>query len=170
MKDAQWVRNGAGFHHSDQHGFGLMDALRLTLTAAHWPLLPPMVNYTTAKQVPNAPIPRNGSPLIRAIYGTLQIKTCSSGCFANYIEQLLHTWTHAFSLLCALKKIGEPGDEARTLAWNRINIIHIYCGYLSSKHLLVTLSLSLIPRLHPAFKCWTSTLKNRNLPLFSVQH
>ncbi len=37
------MANGAGFHHSDQHGFGLMDSYRLTLTAAVWPLLPAMV-------------------------------------------------------------------------------------------------------------------------------
>ena len=40
---AEWVANAAGFHHSDQHGFGLMDAYRLTVTAAVWALLPVMV-------------------------------------------------------------------------------------------------------------------------------
>lgn len=33
VKGAQWVRNTAGFEHSDQHGFGLMDAYRLTRAA-----------------------------------------------------------------------------------------------------------------------------------------
>ena len=30
---AQWVRNTAGFQHSDQHGFGLMDAYRMARAA-----------------------------------------------------------------------------------------------------------------------------------------
>ena len=30
---AQWVRNTAGFQHSDQHGFGLMDAYRMSRAA-----------------------------------------------------------------------------------------------------------------------------------------
>ena len=31
---AQWVENAAGFHHSNQHGFGLLDAYRMTRVAA----------------------------------------------------------------------------------------------------------------------------------------
>ncbi len=31
---AEWVTNAAGFSHSEQHGFGLLDAYRLTRTAA----------------------------------------------------------------------------------------------------------------------------------------
>ncbi len=34
VKGAEWVKNAAGFHHSDQHGFGLLDAYRLTRAAA----------------------------------------------------------------------------------------------------------------------------------------
>ena len=33
-QQAQWARNGAGFHHSNQHGFGLLDAYRMTTAAA----------------------------------------------------------------------------------------------------------------------------------------
>ncbi len=56
------MANGAGFHHSDQHGFGLMDSYRLTLTAAVWPLLPAMVVISGA-----VAIPTNGQPLIQTI-------------------------------------------------------------------------------------------------------
>ena len=62
VSGAHWVANGAGFHHSDQHGFGLMDSYRLTLTAAVWPLLPAMVVISGA-----VAIPTNGQPLIQTI-------------------------------------------------------------------------------------------------------
>ena len=68
VKEAKWVLNGAGFHHSDQHGFGLMNASRLTLAAAHWPLLPPMLNYSTPKQITHSIIPSDGSFLIHTVY------------------------------------------------------------------------------------------------------
>ena len=73
MEKAHWVLNGAGFHHSDQHGFGLMNALRLTLTAAHWPLLPPMANHTTQRQLGDASIPSDGSSLVKVVYGELHV-------------------------------------------------------------------------------------------------
>ena len=63
---AQWAENGAGFHHSNQHGFGLLDAYRMTRVAgvtkhpftstSHphtltpsqlWPLVPPSVHWTS---------------------------------------------------------------------------------------------------------------------------
>ena len=31
--DAQWVENRAGFNHSHLHGFGVLDAYRLTMAA-----------------------------------------------------------------------------------------------------------------------------------------
>ncbi len=43
---AVWITNSAGLTHSDQHGFGLMDAYRLVTSAAMWPLLPAMVMAT----------------------------------------------------------------------------------------------------------------------------
>ena len=33
VNGAEWVKNAAGFNHSDQHGFGLLDAFRMTRTA-----------------------------------------------------------------------------------------------------------------------------------------
>ena len=75
VQDAQWCLNGAGFHHSDQHGFGLMDAGRLTLAAAHWPRLPPMTNHSTARQISHSAIPSEGSPLLKAVYGEFTVIT-----------------------------------------------------------------------------------------------
>ena len=76
VKEAKWVQNGAGFNHSDQHGFGLMNASRLTLTAAHWPLLPPMLNYSTTRLSAHSTIPGDGSSLISTIYGEQNV--CNS--------------------------------------------------------------------------------------------
>lgn len=69
VEEARWFLNGAGFHHSDQHGFGLMNASRLTLASAHWPLLPPMLNYSTRKQSVYVDIPDDGVPLTQRVYG-----------------------------------------------------------------------------------------------------
>ena len=66
---ATWVRNGAGFHHSDQHGFGLMDAYRLTMSAAVWPLLPAMVECVVKGRKGAESLPSSGQPLIRSIEG-----------------------------------------------------------------------------------------------------
>ena len=61
--------NGAGFHHSDQHGFGLMDAWWLSLAAARWPLLPPMTNHSTRRQISRVIIPSDGTALLKVVYG-----------------------------------------------------------------------------------------------------
>lgn len=63
VEGAEWVENGAGFHHSDQHGFGLMDAYRMTSVAGIWPLLPKLLKVHVAKgfHVPVS-IPSDGFP------------------------------------------------------------------------------------------------------------
>ena len=33
LEGVQWVRNAAGFQHSDEYGFGLMDAYRMSRAA-----------------------------------------------------------------------------------------------------------------------------------------
>ena len=33
IQDVEWTNNGGGFRHSHQHGFGVMDAYRLTMAA-----------------------------------------------------------------------------------------------------------------------------------------
>lgn len=71
---ATWVRNGAAFHHSDQHGFGLMDAYRLTMTAAVWPLLPEMVECMVKGGEGVESLPPYGRPLIRTVEGECYIK------------------------------------------------------------------------------------------------
>ena len=65
---AEWVANAAGFHHSDQHGFGLMDAYRLTVTAAVWALLPVMV-VTHVEGGGAAEMPPLGRSLILSVIG-----------------------------------------------------------------------------------------------------
>lgn len=64
VSGAEWVENGAGFHHSDQHGFGLMDAYRLTTVARAWPLLPDM-RRLQVKGGSGAEIPGLGSSLLQ---------------------------------------------------------------------------------------------------------
>lgn len=68
---AEWVENGAGFHHSDQHGFGLMDAYRLTTVARAWPLLPSMERWEVKKGSGRSheTIPVKGSSLVMTILG-----------------------------------------------------------------------------------------------------
>ncbi|KAM9318411.1 proprotein convertase subtilisin/kexin type 7 isoform 2-T3 [Pholidichthys leucotaenia] len=45
---ADWRKNGAGFHHSHQHGFGLLNAWRLVNAAKVWESVPFLVSYQTA--------------------------------------------------------------------------------------------------------------------------
>uniref|UniRef100_A0A3P8ZRH8 P/Homo B domain-containing protein n=1 Tax=Esox lucius TaxID=8010 RepID=A0A3P8ZRH8_ESOLU len=40
-----WSVNGAGFHHSHQHGFGLLNAWRLVNAAKVWEMVPFLVSY-----------------------------------------------------------------------------------------------------------------------------
>ncbi|XP_071392000.1 proprotein convertase subtilisin/kexin type 7 isoform X2 [Centroberyx affinis] len=42
---ADWRKNGAGFHHSHQHGFGLLNAWRLVNAAKVWESVPFLVSY-----------------------------------------------------------------------------------------------------------------------------
>ena len=69
VSGAEWVENGAGFHHSDQHGFGLMDAYRLTTVARAWPLLPEMVSVVIAKSGRGKSIPPNRTSLLITLFG-----------------------------------------------------------------------------------------------------
>lgn len=71
VQGAEWVENGAGFHHSDQHGFGLMDAYRLTTVARAWPLLPVMRTWVAAGSGRSKEIPTNNSLLV-TILGNLK--------------------------------------------------------------------------------------------------
>ncbi|MED6243992.1 Proprotein convertase subtilisin/kexin type 7 [Ataeniobius toweri] len=45
---ADWGVNGAGFHHSHQHGFGLLNAWRLVNAAKVWELVPFLVSYQSS--------------------------------------------------------------------------------------------------------------------------
>ena len=74
VSGAEWVENGAGFHHSDQHGFGLMDAYRMTAVARSWPLLPPMVKHHVTGSGRGRSIPANESLLV-AIIGKIHVET-----------------------------------------------------------------------------------------------
>ncbi|XP_034023785.1 proprotein convertase subtilisin/kexin type 7 [Thalassophryne amazonica] len=53
---ADWRLNGAGFHHSHQHGFGLLNAWRLVNAAKVWESVPFLVSYQTAKVKEETPI------------------------------------------------------------------------------------------------------------------
>lgn len=44
---ADWKFNGAGFHHSHKHGFGLLNAWRLVNAAKVWESVPFLVSYQT---------------------------------------------------------------------------------------------------------------------------
>ncbi|KAM7413550.1 hypothetical protein PAMA_020767 [Pampus argenteus] len=65
---ADWRVNGAGFHHSHQHGFGLLNAWRLVNAAKVWESVPFLVSYQSSVTEEDTPI------LI-------------------YPKEMVHTWT-----------------------------------------------------------------------------
>ncbi|KAJ8256544.1 hypothetical protein COCON_G00186960 [Conger conger] len=54
---ADWKTNGAGFHHSHQHGFGLLNAWRLVNAAKVWESVPFLVSYQSPVLSEEEPIP-----------------------------------------------------------------------------------------------------------------
>ncbi|KAG0724673.1 Proprotein convertase subtilisin/kexin type 7 [Chionoecetes opilio] len=52
-----WSTNGAGLHHSHQHGFGLMDAAAMVSSAAVWESVPFSTSYSTRPMVEDVDIP-----------------------------------------------------------------------------------------------------------------
>ncbi|KAJ8369050.1 hypothetical protein SKAU_G00090780 [Synaphobranchus kaupii] len=54
---ADWNTNGAGFHHSHQHGFGLLNAWRLVNAAKVWESVPFLVSYQSPVLSEEEPIP-----------------------------------------------------------------------------------------------------------------
>lgn len=57
---ADWELNGAGFHHSHQHGFGLLNAWRLVNAAKVWESVPYLTSYQSPvfkeeRVIPSAP-------------------------------------------------------------------------------------------------------------------
>ncbi|XP_050720497.1 uncharacterized protein LOC127000612 isoform X2 [Eriocheir sinensis] len=52
-----WSPNGAGLHHSHQHGFGLMDAAAMVSSAAVWESVPFSTTYSTHPMLVGAVIP-----------------------------------------------------------------------------------------------------------------
>ncbi|XP_018595927.1 proprotein convertase subtilisin/kexin type 7 [Scleropages formosus] len=58
-KDAEWKTNGAGFSHSHQHGFGLLNAWRLVNAAKVWESVPFLVSY-------QSPVLKEGKPILIA--------------------------------------------------------------------------------------------------------
>ncbi|XP_051253039.1 proprotein convertase subtilisin/kexin type 7 isoform X1 [Dicentrarchus labrax] len=62
---ADWKMNGAGFTHSHQHGFGLLNAWRLVNAAKVWESVPFLVSYQSSVLKEGASIPVNSDALIR---------------------------------------------------------------------------------------------------------
>ncbi|KAJ8403741.1 hypothetical protein AAFF_G00346090 [Aldrovandia affinis] len=56
-RGADWRTNGAGFHHSHQHGFGLLNAWRLVNAAKVWESVPFLVSYQSPVLSEEEPIP-----------------------------------------------------------------------------------------------------------------
>ncbi|XP_069597832.1 proprotein convertase subtilisin/kexin type 7 isoform X2 [Ranitomeya imitator] len=55
--EAAWETNGAGFSHSHQHGFGLLNAWRLTNAAKVWESVPYLASYVSPALKENQNIP-----------------------------------------------------------------------------------------------------------------
>ncbi|XP_033832985.1 proprotein convertase subtilisin/kexin type 7 [Periophthalmus magnuspinnatus] len=62
---ADWRVNGAGFHHSHQHGFGLLNAWRLVNAAKVWESVPFLVSYQSPLIKEEVPILTYPGELIR---------------------------------------------------------------------------------------------------------
>uniref|UniRef100_A0A3Q4BTY4 P/Homo B domain-containing protein n=1 Tax=Mola mola TaxID=94237 RepID=A0A3Q4BTY4_MOLML len=62
---ADWRVNGAGFHHSHQHGFGLLNAWRLVNAAKVWESVPFLLSYHSTVMKEDATIPVYADELIR---------------------------------------------------------------------------------------------------------
>ncbi|XP_060901607.1 proprotein convertase subtilisin/kexin type 7 [Labrus mixtus] len=62
---ADWRVNGAGFNHSPQHGFGLLNAWRLVNAAKVWESVPFLVSYQNSVIKEEAAIPTYPDQLIR---------------------------------------------------------------------------------------------------------
>ncbi|TWW76684.1 proprotein convertase subtilisin/kexin type 7 [Takifugu flavidus] len=62
---ADWRLNGAGFHHSHQHGFGLLNAWRLVNAAKVWESVPFLVSYQSPVITEEATIPPYPQELLR---------------------------------------------------------------------------------------------------------
>lgn len=55
--NSDWANNGAGLHHSHQHGFGLIDAAAMVSAATIWESVPFSTTYTSEKMVVELPMP-----------------------------------------------------------------------------------------------------------------
>lgn len=62
---ADWWVNGAGFHHSHQHGFGLMNAWRLVNAAKVWESVPFLVSHQSSAIREGVIIPSYPDVLVR---------------------------------------------------------------------------------------------------------
>ncbi|KAM4565754.1 proprotein convertase subtilisin/kexin type 7 [Odontesthes bonariensis] len=62
---ADWGVNGAGFHHSHQHGFGLLNAWRLVNAAKVWESVPFLVSYQSSAMKEEASILTYPRKLVR---------------------------------------------------------------------------------------------------------
>ncbi|XP_048651800.1 proprotein convertase subtilisin/kexin type 7 isoform X1 [Marmota marmota marmota] len=85
---ADWLTNEAGFSHSHQHGFGLLNAWRLVNAAKIWTSVPYLASYVSPVLKENKAIPRspgslevlwNGSGQTRAMAGEGVAKGGSPG-------------------------------------------------------------------------------------------
>ncbi len=96
VEAAEWVENGAGFHHSDQHGFGLMDAYRMTSVAGVWPLVPKLLKVQIPRSIDSpVPIPSNGSAARVEIVGkhsVCPLLGVSNSSFTDTELKRTHNW------------------------------------------------------------------------------
>ncbi|XP_051934256.1 proprotein convertase subtilisin/kexin type 7 isoform X2 [Hippocampus zosterae] len=62
---SDWRENGAGFHHSHQHGFGLLNAWKLVNAAKIWEPVPFLVSYQSSVFDEKVSIPSYPKELVR---------------------------------------------------------------------------------------------------------
>ncbi|XP_077421826.1 proprotein convertase subtilisin/kexin type 7 [Vanacampus margaritifer] len=64
---SDWKENGAGFHHSHQHGFGLLNAWKLVNAAKVWESVPFLVSYQSSVIKEKVSIPSYPKELVRTL-------------------------------------------------------------------------------------------------------
>uniref|UniRef100_A0A3Q2D584 Proprotein convertase subtilisin/kexin type 7 n=1 Tax=Cyprinodon variegatus TaxID=28743 RepID=A0A3Q2D584_CYPVA len=93
---ADWGVNDAGFHHSHQHGFGLLNAWRLVNAAKVWESVPFLVSYQSPVINEGVSISAHPDVLVRTWNGTVFIFSLSHH-FSSVDSCFVHTvsLTHA---------------------------------------------------------------------------
>ena len=81
ITEASWSNNRRGFRHSEQYGFGLIDAKDIVIEAKRFEHLPAQKGFSSGRVALNLPIPNDGTPVC--------ISHRFSGSHITFVEHVL---------------------------------------------------------------------------------